>query len=587
VKETGSRTGVYLCTCNGTLEKALDFEVLADYLRPYVGEVKVVDSLCTIPGQEFLRNEANREDIERILTAGCSPKSHRPIIERAIHESKLNPYLHEHLNIREQCAWVHRDREKGTEKAKFLLSGALARLENLQPLEDIEVDILPSALIIGGGVAGMQCALDIAEKGFEAYLIERTGKLGGRTYELNMTFPTHNCGICCVQSCKMCALTPKIEDVFSHENIHVFLNTEVKEISGVLGNRTVKLKGPEGEKEINAGVLIIATGSQVFDADRIPEYHHEHPDVVTTLELEHLLMESREGGELGRPSDGKVPGTVNFIQCVGSRDRNKGNLHCSLVCCTYSIGQAMELKSRYPDMNVFIHYIDLRGPYRGFEEFYFQAKEMGINFMRGRVGEVFIEDGHPVIRTIDEDLGGPVEIQSDLVVLTVGQEVRPDTAELAESLHLPRDEDGFLKYLNPMLSAEMRKGIFVAGCAQGPKGIRYSIEDSRLSAAWAIELMERGKAHLSGAKAVVNEEKCRGCGACVEICEFDAPKLEWRENRRVSVIDPVICEGCGMCVAECCNGALSIRHFRREEILPMISAELGASLRDAGGEEVA
>jgi len=173
VKETGSRTGVYLCTCNGTLEKALDFEVLADYLRPHVGEVKVVDSLCTIPGQEFLRNEANREDIERILTAGCSPKSHGPIIERAIHESKLNPYLHEHLNIREQCAWVHRDREKGTEKAKFLLSGALARLENLQPLEDIEVDILPSALIIGGGVAGMQCALDIAEKGFEAYLIER------------------------------------------------------------------------------------------------------------------------------------------------------------------------------------------------------------------------------------------------------------------------------------------------------------------------------------------------------------------------------------------------------------------------------
>lgn len=585
MKVTGRRTGVYLCTCNGSLERTLDFDALVRYLSPFVREVKVVESLCTIPGQEFLKKEANRKDIECILTAGCSPKSHGPIIDRAIHSSKLNPYLHEHLNIREQCAWVHRDKKKGTEKAKYLLSGALAKLEKLEPLEDIVVPILPSALIIGGGVAGMQCALDIAAHGFEVYLIEKTGKLGGRTYELNMTFPTHNCGICCVQSCKMCALTPKIEDVYSHEKIHVFLNTEVEEISGVLGKRHIRLRCHDGEKVVNAGVIIIATGSQIFDADRIPEYHHEHPDVITTVELEHLLMESREGGELARPSDGSTPKTVNFIQCVGSRDKNKGNLHCSLVCCTYSIGQAMELKSRYPDMNVFIHYIDLRGPYRGFEEFYFKAKEMGINFMRGRVGEVLIENNHPVIRTIDEDLGAPVEIKSDLVVLTVGQEVRPDTVELSEKLHLPRDEDGFLKYLNPMLSPEMRKGIFIAGCAQGPKGIRYSIEDSRLSAAWAIELMEKGKTRLSGITAVVDEEKCRGCGSCVDICEFDAPVLEWKGERRVSVIDPVKCEGCGMCVAECCNGALSIQHFRTEEILPMVSAELTGLTADTGGED--
>ncbi|MCK5559890.1 MAG: CoB--CoM heterodisulfide reductase iron-sulfur subunit A family protein, partial [Thermoplasmata archaeon] len=330
--------------------------------------------------------------------------------------------------------------------------------------------------------------------GFKTYLVEKTDKLGGRTYELSMTFPTHNCGICCIQSCKTCVLTPKLEDINRNPNIEILLKSEVLNIEGGLGSRHVTLQTPKGEREIDVGSIIIATGTQIFDPTRVPEYGYEYDDVITSIELERLIVAQRDkGGELKRPSDGKVPKTVNFIQCVGSRDANKGNPHCSLVCCTYAIGQAMEIKKRYPNTSVYIHYIDLRGPYRGFEEFYEQAKKIGINFVRGRVAEVEKEEDKLYIKAVDIDAGNPIEIETDLVILSVGQEPREASTKLAEKLHLQVDIDGFIKYFNPMLTPEERKGIFLAGCVQGPKGIRYSVEDAKLAASNAVALLSKRK----------------------------------------------------------------------------------------------
>jgi heterodisulfide reductase subunit A len=576
-KDMTKKIGLFICTCNDTIPEKIEIDELIEFSRglPEVSMVKSHDSLCSSSGQSYLASECKEGGFDSVVVAACTPKIYESTIRKGVEEGGLNKYQYEQANIREQCAWVHDDIEKATQKAKRILSSSISRAAHLEALKDTEVTINPSALVIGGGVAGMQAARDIADAGYQVYLVEKTEKLGGRAYELSMTFPTHNCGICCIQSCKNCVLTPKLEDINQNDKIEILLSTEVEEVTGGLGNRHVKLKIPEGERELDVGTVIIATGSKIYNPSELKEYGYDLDNVISTIELEKSIISGRDkGAGLLRPSDGKVPKTVNFIQCVGSRDVNKANPHCSLVCCTYAIGQAREIKKRYPDTNVYIHYMDLRGPYRGFEEFYELAKKDGVNFVRGRVGEVFKKGDKLFLRCEDVDAGTPLEIESDLIVLSVGQEARRGTTKLAESLHLPLDLDGFIKYINPMLTPEERRGIFIAGCAQGPKGIRYSIEDARLSASNAIKLLEKGTTFIGGGVAVVDETKCVGCGKCAENCEFHAAVLIQKNGRKISTVDPILCQGDGKCSAGCCNKAISIRHYKREQIMPMIKAIL-------------
>jgi heterodisulfide reductase subunit A len=572
------KLGVFVCGCRGEVSEKIDMDSIIEFLKdqPNISVVKTHDAICSSEGQEFLLEECKKGDFDYVLVAACTPKIYETIIRKAVEDAGINKYLYEQANIREQCAWILDDKKEATEKAKIILASSIARALNLEPLEDIEVEIIQEALVIGGGVAGLQAASDIANAGFKTYLVEKTDRLGGRTYELSMTFPTHNCGICCIQSCKTCVLTPKLEDITRNPNLEIIMNSEVTEIGGSMGNREVTIKTPEGEHKIKVGVIILATGSKIFDPSKISEYNYKDKDVITSIELEHLIIEQRKThGVLKRPSDGKIPKTVNFIQCVGSRDEIKGNPHCSLVCCTYAIGQATEIKKRYPDTEVYIHFIDLRGPYRGFEEFYEDAKKMGIKFVRGRVAEVQRVGDKLILKGTDLDLGNPIKIESDLVILSVGQEARETSTKFAEILHLPLDVDGFVKYFNPMLTPEERRGIFLAGCVQGPKGIRYSIEDARLAANNAISLLRKQKTTIEGKVATVDEKKCVGCGKCEEGCEFDAAKLrETEDGILVSSVDPLKCHGCGACSAGCCNKAITIQHYKREQIIPLIEAAI-------------
>lgn len=568
---------VFLCTCRDQISRRVDIDKIAERLRedPAIVEVGVHEALCSREGQDYLKGRAKAANFERVAIGACSPNVQGIIITRALEEEGLNKYLVEQVNIREQCAWVHTDKKEATKKAMSLVKGAAARAEKLQPLEDIDIKILDKALVIGGGVTGMQVALDIANAGYKTYLVEKTGELGGRTYKLSMTFPTHNCGICCMQYCKECVFTPKIEDVLQNKNIEVMLESEVEEITGGFGNRHVKVKTRSGHREFEVGTIIVATGSKTFDPKRIPELRYDHPDVITTVELEQLIVEQREkGGGLKRPSDSKVPKTVNFIQCVGSRDKNKGNLHCSLVCCTYAIGQAREIKRMNPDANVYIHYIDLRGPYRGFEEFYEAAKEEGINFVRGRISEIVQDKGKIFVRALDTDADVLLNIESDLVVLSVGQEPADGSDQIAKMLHIQTDIDRFMKDINPMFPSEFRRGVYVAGTAQGPKGIRYSIEDAKAAAASAIDLMHKGSVKFPRIVAFVDEERCRGCGRCEKTCEYGAITIETDPKRGVLVskINEVICEGCGQCAVACCNKAITVNGFRPEQVEAMVRA---------------
>jgi len=586
------RVGVYLCTCRGDVSKHIDLDRLAAELSadPAVAFVKIDSELCAPSGQGALQKTHREGRADRALVGACTPNIQGLIMRAALEGAGLNKYLYEQVNLRELCAWVHADREAATDKAVRLMRAAIARSLLLEALEDIELDVVPEALVIGGGVAGMQAALEIASRGFAAHIVERTGALGGRAYKLSVTFPTHNCGICCMQYCRECVLTPKIEDVMQNPRITVHLNSEIETIEGGFGDRNVVIRTPGGKKELRVGTIILASGSDVFDASRIPEYGFGvHQDVVTTMDLERMLEQERViGGRFVRPSDGKTtPMTVNFIQCVGSRDRVKGNLHCSLVCCTYAIGQAREIKKLHPKTEVYVHYIDLRGPYRGFEEFYEQAKAEGVMFVRGRVAEVREKKGRLYVLFEDTDLGRLIDMPSDLVVLAVGQEPARDSDRIAKMLHLQLDQDKFIKDLNPNFPPEYRRGVFVAGCAEGPKGIRYSIDDAKTAAAAAADLMVAGKIRKTRAIAVVDETRCRGCGKCEDVCEYHAAKVVVKNGRQVSVRDPARCEGCGVCAAQCCNRAISIKHNTRpqmEALMKAMMAKGGAGARGKGEE---
>ena len=568
---------VFLCACRDDISKKVDLEAISKELKkdPRVVAVGIHEALCSREGQKYLKDELKSKIFERVAVGACSPNIQGLIINRALEEEGLNKYLVEQVNIREQCAWVHSDKKAATAKAKSLVRGAIARAAELVPLEDIEIPIKDSALVIGGGVTGMQAALDIAREGFKVCLVERTGELGGRAYKLSMTFPTHNCGICCMQYCKECVFTPKIEDVLQAKNIEVLLNTEIEDMSGGFGSRHVRLKTPAGPKEIDVGTVIVATGSKTFDPKRISELRYGNPNIVTTVEFEQLIVAQREKGTgIKRPSDGKAPKTVNFIQCVGSRDKTKGNLHCSLVCCTYAIGQAREIKRINPEANVYIHYIDLRGPYRGFEEFYQAAKEEGINFVRGRISEIVEDKSKIFVRASDTDSDTLLNIESDLVVLAVGQEPADGSDKIAKMLHIQTDIDKFMKDINPMFPSEFRRGIYVAGTAQGPKGIRYSIEDAKSAAASAVELMKKGKIKFPRIVAFVDEKRCRGCGRCEKACEYGAITIVEDKGKQalVSKIDEIRCEGCGACAVACCNKAITINNFKPEQVEAMIRA---------------
>lgn len=563
--------GVYLCICNTEISKHIDLDRIADRLRS-IENVKVVgihDALCSREGQAFLKEEKEKHGFERAVIGACSPNIQGIIVGKALEEKGLNKYLFEQVNIREQCAWVHPDKDKATAKAFALINGGLRRVLTLEPMEDVEIPILPSTLVIGGGVTGMQAALDIARAGFKVFLVERTGELGGRAYKLSMTFPTHNCGICCMQYCKECVFTPKIEDVLQDENIEVLLNSEIENLEGGFGNRHITVKTPDGQREFDVGTLIVATGSKTFDPSNLPELNYSSPDVISTEELEQLIVRQREkGGPIERPSDGKVPKTINFIQCVGSRDRTKGNLHCSLVCCTYAIGQARELVKLIPDGTVYIHYIDLRGPYRGFEEFYDAAKQEGVQFVRGRISDIYSKDGGVFVRAEDTDAGALLEIESDLVVLAVGQEPSQGSEKIVEMLHLQTDLDRFIKDINPMFPSEFRRGIYAAGCAQGPKGIRYSIDDAKSAASEVIRLMRDGSVKMPRITARADEFRCRGCGRCVDVCQFDAITLvEDGKGGQIAKVDEVRCEGCGTCTVTCCNKAMSIIGYSIPQVI--------------------
>jgi len=588
--ESQPRIGVYICHCGVNISATVDVEQVAEFAATLPGVVVARNYLymCSDPGQALIQQDIEEHGLNRVVVASCSPRMHEPTFRGAAQQVGLNPYLVEMANIREQCSWVHSNREQATEKAKALVASVVAKAARLEPLEEREVGVTPGAVVIGGGIAGMFAALDVADAGFPVYLIEKSDHLGGRVAELNRTFPTLEPVVE--------LLEPLIERVQAHPNVTVLLNARMTNVEGYVGNFTVTMESMQGDKDTNGqgekdlstcvpvslsaevGSIIVATGYDVFDPHRKPELGYgQYPNVITSLEMERRLVEASTGssGRCGLTVDGRSPKSVAFIQCVGSRDVQVGNPYCSRVCCMYTAKQSRLVRELLPDADVTVFFMDVRTFGKGAEEFYDEARAKGVLYRRGNVSEIIRRGDRVVLVGEDTLQGRPIEFEADLVVLAVGMEPRSDTADLSTLLKLPRSSDGFFLENHPKLRPvdTAVDGVFLAGCCQGPKDIPDTVAQAKAAASSALIPLIRGTVLAESATAVVDAEWCAGCGMCVEVCPYGAPALDllWGVSR----INPVLCKGCGTCAVTCPSKAIRLRHFTPDQILAQVDALVG------------
>ncbi len=566
--EQEPRIGVYVCHCGVNIAATVDVEEVAEVSADLPGVIISRDYtyMCSDPGQELIKQDIREYDLNRVVVASCSPRMHEPTFRSAAQQAGVNPYQVEMANIREQCSWVHKDKAQATEKAKSLIASAVAKAARLEALEEREVEVTPGVVVIGGGIAGMSAALDVADTGIPAFLVEKEDHLGGHVAELNRTFPT-------LERVPE-LLDPMIERVKEHPEITVFLNSEVKQVDGYVGNFEVTVGAPElegGSRLLNVGSIVVATGYDVFNPDRKPEFgYSDYPNVITSLEMEDRLAE----GDL--TVNGRTPEKVAFIQCVGSRDVQLGNPHCSRVCCMYTAKQSRLVREMLPEAEVTVFYIDVRTFGKGAEEFYDDARASGVRYRRGNVSEIYRRGDRVVLEAEDTLLGRPIELEADLVVLAVGMEARDSASEISQLLKLPRSADGFFLEAHPKLRPvdTAMDGVVLAGCCQGPKDIPDTISQAKAAASSALIPLIRGSVPVESATAMVNEDLCAGCGMCVDVCPYDAPAMD--ELWGVSRINPVLCKACGACAVTCPSKAIRLQHFTAEQVLAQVDALVGS-----------
>jgi heterodisulfide reductase subunit A len=568
------KVGVYVCHCGINIAATVDVEAVTEFAQqlPNVVVARNYQYMCSDPGQALIQQDIEELGLDRVVVAACSPRMHEPTFRAVVQEAGLNPYFFEQANIREQCSWVHKEGADATEKAIGLVAAAVAKASLYRPLEEREVGVIPAALVIGGGIAGLEAALDIAEAGYRVYLVEREERLGGHMARLDRTFPT-------LESAAE-LLSQTISQVQEHPNIEVMTASEVVEVEGYIGNFAVKVERKRnGETvEIEVGAIVVATGYEPFDPRLKPEFAYGiYDNVITSLEFEQLSSPSGPtGGKI--EVNGQRPKDVVFIKCVGSRDKNLGNEYCSRVCCMYTAKQAYLVKEQIPGANVAIFYMDVRAFGKGFEEFYDRVRAEGIRYRRGNASEIYRKgdpstgsgQGRLVVRAEDTLLSETLEMEADLVVLAVGMVPRHDVKDVASLLKLSRSPDGFFLEAHPKLRPidTTTDGVFLAGTCQGPKDIADTVAQAKAAASSALIPLSRGRVKVESIVSVVDEGLCSGCGICEGLCAYGALSLHpWKG---VMMVNEVLCKGCGACAAACPSGAMTLSHFTHDQILAQL-----------------
>ncbi len=550
------RIGTFICHCGINIGGYMDVPEVVEYAKTLPGVVYAEDNLysCSQDTQERIKAIIKEHNLNRVVVASCTPRTHEPLFQETVREAGLNPFLFEMANIRDQCSWVHmNDREAATEKAKDLVRMAVAKAQRLRSLKKLTVGMVNKALIIGGGIAGMTAALELAGQGFECFLVEKEKKLGGN---LRMIYHTLEEGD--VQE----LLKSTVQKVEENEVIRIFTNAEIEEIDGFVGNFKTTIRSNGQEHTVEHGVIIVACGGEEY---KPAEYLYGKSDrVLTQLELEHeLAMDSLEVDDLG---------SVVMIQCVGSRDSERP--YCSRTCCSEAIKNALEIKRRNPKANVYVLYRDMRA--YGFKEIYYRrARSEGVIFVRydeDNKPKVSEEDGKLRVEVTDPILQERLIIDADLLALSTGIIPSSGREKLAKMLKVPLNADGFFLEahvkLRPVEFAT--DGVFLCGLAHSPKPISESISQAQAAVAKAANLLSKDSVVGGGYVADIDKEKCQGCGLCVQACYFGA--ISYNEELGVSEVNPVLCKGCGTCAVICPSGACQVAGFRDEQILSQVEA---------------
>ncbi|MBU7039494.1 MAG: CoB--CoM heterodisulfide reductase iron-sulfur subunit A family protein [Theionarchaea archaeon] len=548
VAEQQPRIGVFVCWCGINIGGIVNVPEVMEYASTLPNVVFVDQNLytCSQDTQEKIKQAVEEHNLNRVVVASCTPRTHEPLFQSTIREAGLNPYLFEMTNIRDQCSWVHMHTpEEATEKAKDLVRMAVAKSNLLEPLKSSSVEVTQSGLVIGGGIAGMTAALGLAQQGFTVHLVEKEDHLGGLLRSIRFTMSGED------PQEYLATLEQSLRD---HPNVHIHTGTTVERIDGYVGNFTTALSSGE---EIRHGICVVAVGGQ--EHKPASYLYGKDERVVTQLEFEDML------------SKGVKAKTVVMINCVESRDDTKE--YCSRVCCSEAVKNALKLKEKNPDTNVYILYRDMR-TYAFREQYYDRARENGIVFMRydpetkprlEKKGESLVLYAHDAALDLD------FELHPDLVVLSTG--VSPyDNSALSQMLKVPLDRDGFF------LEAHMKlrpvdfatDGVFMAGLAHSPKFIDETISQAYGAVARACTIISKERIETEPIIAEVDEELCCGCQVCIPMCPYNARELDEEEN--IVKVNEVLCKGCGSCVAACPSGAAQQRHFRDNQLSSMIEA---------------
>ena len=659
------RVGVFVCWCGSNIAGTVDVQAVSEALKSEPGVVFSANYqyMCSQSGQDLIKDAIKEHKLTGIVVCSCSPRMHEATFRKTAVAAGLNPYMVEIANIREQCSWVHKDIASGTEKAIILGKAAIAKVNLNAPLTPGESPVTKRALVIGGGIAGIQTALDIADAGFEVDIVEKQPTIGGKMAQLDKTFPTLDCAAC--------ILTPKMVDVAQNDKIRIFSYSEVTDVSGFVGNFNVKIKkkaryvkedictgcGACLEKcpmkkvpnEFNLGMdnraaiyipfaqavpkvatidpnacnmlkngkcglcarvctagaidytqkdeiieekygaIVVATGFNPISMEKFDEFaYNQSKDVITSLEFERLTNAAGpSAGKLVRPSDGKHPHTIVFVQCVGSRCEScaeKGKEYCSKICCMYTAKHAMLTRDKYPDTEVYVFYIDVRTPGKNFDEFYRRAvEEYGVKYVKGMVGKVVPEGDKLKVQASDLLSNKQLHIDADLVVLAAAIEPDKSARSLATMLTASMDTNDFFTEAHPKLRPveSPTAGVFLSGTCQGPKDIPETVSQAGAAASKVIGLLCKDKLMGNPCVASSDELMCNGCSSCERVCPYGAISYIEKEFRmpdrtvkvrRVASVNPAVCQGCGACTVACPSGAMDLNGFKNNQIMAEVDA---------------
>jgi heterodisulfide reductase subunit A2 len=669
-----ARIGVFVCHCGENIARTVDVAAVAETLKDHPGVAFTADYkyMCSDPGQNLVREAIEKHNLTGVVVAACSPHMHEKTFRRACQNAGLNPFMCEMANIREHCSWIHESKAEGTPKATDITRTIVEKVKHNRPLEAIRIPVTKRALVIGGGISGIQAALDIADGGVEVVVIEKEASIGGHMSQLSETFPTLDCS--------QCILTPRMVEAYQHPNIKLYTWSEVEKVDGYIGNFSVTIRKkarsvdedlcngcgdcqqacpakkipsefeaglgkrtaiyvpfPQAvpnipvldrvnctlfkgrrkglAKEVcgkckeaclkgaidydtedtfvteEVGAIVVATGFQLYSIGReqpeglkgYGEYGYgEVPDVIDGLQFERLASASGPtAGEIRRPSDGKVPKTVVFVHCVGSRDPEKGISYCSKICCMYNAKHAMLYKHKVHDGRAVAFYMDIRAAGKGYDEFSRRAiEEDGAEYVRGRVSRIFRDGDVIKVWGYDTLSQEQVVIDADMVVLATAVRPQPGVKELAQKLSVSYDEHGFINEAHPKLRPVETNtaGVFVAGACQAPRDIPESVAMASATAAKVLSLFSADELEREPAVAVVNEQTCIGCLTCTRVCAYGAieqKKILARDGsveRVVAYVNPGVCQGCGTCQAVCLSKSIELATFTDEQVYSEINA---------------